>query len=421
VKNIFLSTFITMALSNSTWGAGDFQVTVIPNNNFGFQLFKAVARTEWASDLNKNILFSPISSGMALQMLMNGAPQSSTTYREFFKSMGFNNVELRTINDTNLALLQKFEQLSSSSGAPVRGSNNTGVPFTLKLANSIWSNAGSSFSFSPNFTQTLRESYFASTNSTNFLEPSGADKINEWASQATNGKVPKVIDFQTLQSLAFVLMNATYFKANWFDPFDKIMSQQDVNFTKADGTSTRIRMMQKRLNGYRETRSSQVMELGYAGGSASMYIVLPKPGNSLSQILQESDGPLNSRFWSNLAACEKKPADFYLPAFQYDYQVMLNDTLKALGVKIAFTDAADFSALGSPSTKIDLVKQNSFIKVDEEGTEAAAVTLVGGRATAEPIPVAYPVMRVDHPFLYFVIEKSTGSILFIGLVSNPKS
>ena len=394
--------------------------TVHANNQFGYSLLRAVARSEMAKDANRNIFISPVSAALALQMLLNGAGKGSTTYLEISKTLGVDRLDLTSINQANLALLLKIQTQQPRTLLPQEG--NPAIPFTLTLASSVWNNSNSPFTFNPSFVSTLQTSYQAEAKTVNFSADSGSNAINYWAAYKTDGKIKKVIDAEALKPLAFVMMNATYFKANWQTPFDSQLTATGTGFTRADGTKTTVEMMSKKHEfGYAETSLGQAMELPYMGDQVSMVIILPKEGRSIRDAVTDSDGVLSQKFWQELQRAPKRNADFYLPKFQLSYEVTLNDSLQSLGMGSVFTNHSDLTNLGSPPSKVSLVKQDSFIKLDEEGTEAAAVTTIGASLTAIHGPTPTKVMRVDRPFLVSIVEKTTGSVLFMGVISDPKN
>ena len=393
--------------------------TVQPNNAFGYALMGTVADVQLAKNANANIFISPVSAAVALQMLLNGAGPGSTTYLEVAKTLGVDGLNLEAINQANHTLL---ERLQSPPPPPVRRDGKVeAIPMTLTIANSAWANHNreNHFEFAPGFTSRLGADFRAQALSADFATKEGLDAINGWASKNTNGKIKEVVTARVLKPLSFVLMNATYFKANWQNPFSARSTSLDQAFFRADGTESKVEMMSSgREYGYAETASAQTMELPYAGGNASMIIVLPKQGIKLSALLKDADGPLTAAFWQKLAQTPRKMARFAMPKFGFSYDVDLKDILRTMGIQTVFTNAADLSAIGSPPTRVDLVKQSTFVKVDETGTEAAAVTVIGGVPRSAPRP---PVdsMRVDRPFLVSIVEKTTGSVLFMGVISNP--
>lgn len=386
--------------------------TAQPNNQFGYELMRATGLFELKENSKKNVFISPISAAMALQMLLNGAGTGSTTYSELAKAMNIGMLDLDTVNQSNKRLLA---ELQDSGEIGSRGE----VPFKLSIANSAWSSLSSPFTFSSSFVSTLEQFFQAEAKRVDFSSQAGADAINLWAEQKTAGKVPKVIDAQTLASQWFILMNATYFKANWSQPFNKDVTIKNQNFKLSDGTKVLVDMMSDRAYGYVETSNAQVMELPYSGGKASMYVVLPKEDISIHDALSDREGPLSPQFWDKLAQAEHQMADFSMPKFSFSYSIKLNDILQSIGVRDLFTGGADLSRAGTPATTVSLIKQDTFIKVDEDGTEAAAVTIIGGVGSGMP-PHHIPVMKVDRPFLVSIVEKTTGIVLFLGVISSPE-
>ena len=396
--------------SSSAGGTEAFSI-VGANNQFGNALVKTVAQAALEKDPNQNVFISPLSAAMALQMLLNGSDSKSATYVQIANVLGLSDVNLVTINSSSKALLAQLQNQAGQTRA---------VPFTLTIANSLWGNSDHLFAFNPNFVSSLLNSYQAKALTADFNSQEALDAINHWASQESNGKISNIIDAPTLSALDFSLLNATYFKANWETQFNPNETSHAQSFVQGDRTSVSVEMMNAHLYGYSETPRAQVMEMPYSGGSVSMVVVLPKAGSTLNDVIEDAQGPLSPGFWAQRVQARAQIAQFSMPKIKMSYQVNLIPTLRTLGVSAVFGDGADLSLLGGVNEKIGLVQQNSFLKVDEAGTEAAAVTIIGGGAGAVAPIGNIPVMRVDHPFLLSIVDRASGSVLFAGVISSPR-
>jgi serpin B len=209
------------------------------------------------------------------------------------------------------------------------------------------------------------------------------------------------------------LLNAIYFKGIWTTRFDPSLTAK-MPFTYEDGSTKQVDMMQQEAKfNYTEDQTLQLVQLPYGNQAFSMMVLLPKEGKRLQDVVSATR---QSDYWSGLkSGLHEAEVDLFLPKFKTEYSKYLNDVLTKMGMGIAFTDAADFSGMSDSSTRISLVKQDTYISTDESGTEAAAVTTVGMEITSLPQQVVF---RADKPFIYLIQENSTGAILFMGAVKN---
>ena len=360
------------------------------SNAFSFALWSKVS----AAQPDSNVFISPLSASFALGMTMNGA--ANVTYDQMHSALQFGNLSLGTINGGYKSLVALL----------------TGLDPTVKMqiANSIWYKTG--FAVLPSFIDTTSLEFGATVKSLNFADASAVATINGWASAATNGKIPKVLD-SIDPAEAMILMNAIYFKGSWRSRFDPAETHSATFTTSSNSQQPAQLMHQTSTLPYQETAAYQAVDLGYGSDAFTMTVLLPKPGTDV-QALAASLTPATwaalDSHWTTLLV------DFSLPKLTLTYERFLNADLMALGMSEPFdNNGADFSRL-SPSGNgmfIGFVKQNSFLAIDEEGTEAAAVTTVGLFTTSVLVP---PVMRVDHPYIMVIREKLTGTVLFIGKV-----
>lgn len=247
-----------------------------------------------------------------------------------------------------------------------------------------------------------------------FSQPSALETINGWASDKTNGKIPKVLDAIDPSAVMF-LMNALYFKGTWTYQFDPGQTAS-VPFYLKNGSVVNVDMMRSLFTGIKIVydTSAIVIELPYGRQNFSMVIILPD--NSLQEYLPGFDNTDWSNFTAGLdAITEPGEAEIILPKFKFDYEKYLNDQLKSLGMLDAFDCyLADLSGISDADICVDFVKQNTYVDVNEEGTEAAAVTTIGIKEVSMP-----PEFKVDKPFIFAIRERMTNTLLFIGKVEDP--
>ncbi|MCA2682740.1 MAG: serpin family protein [Microcystis sp. M038S2] len=370
------------------------------NNRFSFKIFSELFQQQ----PNQNIAISPTSLAIALAMTYNGA--SGKTQQAMSKTLELEGISLEEVNQANAALKDSWRNLDPE--------------VQLSIANSLWIRQGMSFNL--DFLQRVREAYAAQIDTLDFKDPSVPSLINKWVRQNTNGKIDVIVDTLDPDS-AVLIFNAIYFKGKWKIPFPKDQSQ-DLPFHLLNGTQKQHPMMSSRKDDYPyyENDLFQSVSLPYGNGRLSMYVFLPKLGISLEDFHRQ----LNSKTWEQwMTHFKLKEGVIQLPRFKFDYEITLNDTLKALGMGVAFDrNLADFSGMIAAAVEpytnkfsIDQVKQKIFIEVNEEGTEAAAVT---GVMTLYSLNLDTFHMVVDRPFFFAIRDNQTGTILFMGSILEPK-
>ena len=362
------------------------------SNTFGWSLLNSVAR----QDGSRNTFISPLSVTMALAMAGNGAAgETETALRS---TLGFGDLSRDEVNRALAGL----------------GSLLTSLDHQVKfqIANSIWYRQ--SLSVDPGFITTNKTWYNATVKALDFSSPQAANAINTWARENTNGRIPKVID-RIDPEIVMMLLNAIYFKASWTTEFDKADTRDDL-FYPAEGRQSACRMMRLQSDmSYYENDLVQMVDLPYGNGQFAMTILLPRTN------IGELTSRIDQNTWEEwLRALHKQPGTLFLPKFKLSYEVMLNDALKSMGMAVAFDpELADFSGISRDGDLfISYVKHNSFVQVDEEGTEAAAVTTIGIGTTSVGGSGGF-VMRVDRPFLAVIHDHHTQTALFIGRIFDP--
>ena len=356
------------------------------NTKFGFKLLQDLREREPGG----NIFISPLSISIALTMTYNGAV--GETERAMAEVLEIDELDLSTINQSNKALRDSLE--------------NPDPKVEISIANSIWSRQG--VEFNSEFLERNRAFFGAEIASLDFSDPQATEIINEWVDTNTNGKIEKIVERINPQTLLF-LINAIYFKGNWQDEFDKSQTRPGT-FHLSNGSEKRVEMMRREGEyPYFRGENFEATSLPYGDGRMSMYIFLPNHNSSLNKFLRD----LNAESWEDwISEFQERRHDMILPRFKLEYEVSLNDTLEALGMGIAFGGGADFSGMG-PSLFISEVRHKTFVEVNEEGTEAAAVTAVVG---VKSIP---SVFRVDRPFFFAIYDAETETILFMGTITEP--
>lgn len=342
-----------------------------------------------------NWLVSPFSLQCALGMLSNGAAEE--THDEILYALGLSQYSQEEVNAYFKKLIEGLHTVNSA--------------ITVKTANSVWGNAG--VPLKEDFQKMNIENYSAMVSQLDFSDPSAVDQINAWCNQTTEGLIPSILD-EVNPTATVYLLNSLYFKARWESEFAPEKTQEG-NFTTSSGKVIKAHFMQaKRMAAYVENEWFTSTSLSYLNDSYVMRLILPQPEISIDQVLQalsESDENL----WKNTILAE---INLKMPRFTLENKMDLIPALQALGMKKAFTNEADFSSMSDIATYISLVQQATRLKVDEEGSEGAAVTVIGGDLMS-PLPEEKVDFFLDRPFLFQIIEPATGTVLFMGQVGSP--
>jgi len=364
---------------------------------FGFQLMAEVLASETEQP---NIVISPLSLNMALAMVWNGA--LGDTRKGIQTAMGMGDYPEEKVNSYFKDLR---ETLLAADPAVI-----------VALANSIWADEG--YPVKESFYDINRLWYNAQVSTLNFKDPAAPDIINRWCADNTNGLIDKIID-EIPESAVMYLLNALYFKGSWADgyAFD-VEGTRDAYFMTEAGSQKMIKMMgQQSEQLYYEDSDLQLTSLPYGNGAFRMTLILPAVNQTVTSVV----GKLKDSNYLNacLSGATKQEVNLFLPRFKTEYGVSLNDPLSAMGMALAFTDSADFSGISPIKSLISNVKQKACIEVDEEGSEAAAVTVVEIVATSVQPGPYIPTFRANRPFLFMIQEDTSGTILFMGKVGAP--
>ena len=372
--------------------------------NFAMDLFSAVhAQNEKSDEKKENIVLSPLSLNMALAMVWNGA--EGETKQAIQKAMGMANYPKTEVNNY-------FKKLRESLV-------KTDLTTKLALANSIWYR--NTFPVKEDFILTNKNWYNAEVKGLDFSAPDAPDQINQWSSDNTNGLIDEIIDAIPRDAVMY-LLNALYFKGEWSKTFGFNTSGTNTEqFQKENGSTMPVKMMNQRneLDYYRDEYLSMVT-LPYGNNAFSMLFILPNENSSFDNLFTQLK---QAGYWESCLQSRRiYYIDLFVPKFKIEYEIRLNETLKQLGMEIAFDSFfADFSNISEIRTFISNVKQKSFIEVNEKGSEAAAVTVVEmtvmSAGPSEPNRAAF---RADRPFLFAIQENSTGTVLFMGKIGSPE-
>lgn len=361
--------------------------------DFAFDFLKALAKSQ---PTEGNIFVSPLSLHLALGMLINGA--EGTTAEELRKVLKMEGISQEELNEAYQTL---------AANLPLADPK-----VTLAIANSVWYRKG--LQVEPNFVQAMNKTFKAQVTSEDFSNPATVKKINSWASDHTNGKIKKVLDNISPQHVMF-LMNALYFKGDWKYQFDA-KKTADAPFYLSEGSSKNVKMMELSANlGAFSNGQYTAVELPYGNGQYNLTLVMPDKGH-----INELIGKFGKSEWDQLQTNlqNKSTIKVKLPKFALDYEINLNGTLQAMGMSKAFTESAEFGGISRlQNLLVSFVKQNTYLGVDEKGTEAAAVTTIGMVFTS--IPAEPKNIVFNKPFLFFISEKSSNTVQFVGRITNP--
>jgi serpin B len=367
---------------------------VISNSNdFGIELF-----TKTAAEEQVNLMLSPLSASTAITMLLNGC--GGNTFTQIKAMLRYPNE--MTIADVNTSYNSLVTQLLAADSK-----------VTLKLANAIFYKQN--YSIKPTFLNAMSTDFSARVQGLDMSVPSSVSTINQWASDNTNGKITKIIDEIDANTVMFI-MNALYFKGNWSIQFNKDQTSNRP-FTFDNGSFVSVSTMASEVMArFSNGEDYNAIELPYGRSNFTMVLVVPTKG--IANFIAQFNGDL----WSDMISDFESQSEFskvqvYLPKFKFSYQKVLNDQLKSMGMTDAFNGNANLSGISDASLYVNMVKQNTFVDVNEEGTEAAAVTVIDMRDSA----IQPSVFRVDRPFVFAIRERTSNTLLFIGQVYDPRS
>ena len=365
-------------------------------NMLAIDLYKTLAKEH----TNKNLFFSPLSISSAFAMAYAGA-------------RGDTEVQMARVLHFSLPQSKFHPAFSSLVKSILASSREEGC--TLRMANALWGQRG--YGFLPQFEALLDKYYGSGFHEVDFVGNTEGtrEEINSWIEKKTENKIKNLIAKGDINQLTrLVLTNAIYFKGIWASQFKKENTKPlPVHISQGKTVQTPM-MFQEGEFPYHENKRLKILELPYQGGDLSMVILLPTQKDGLA--------PLESHLTEegirqSLNKLRKRKVDVYIPRFKLETKYYLARDLAMMGMPDAFSPRADFSGMtGHRELKISKVIHQAYVEVNEEGTEAAAATAV---AVGLKAVMRHPVFRADHPFLFMIIHKETGTILFMGALKNP--
>lgn len=404
-KLTILSSLFIYLFANATMARVEVPDWVLSRavDNFGFKMVRGVL--EDPKHQGKNVFLSPVSANIALSMLLPGT--NGFTVETMLQVLQLpTEMHPGAFHSYNLNYLEKVQAKSEG--------------MTLSINNAIW--ADKEFPILKKYKEDVKKYYFADISNEDFRNnpKKVSEKINKWAADKTNNKIKNIIDAETVTDLVMLLANATYFKGVWDVEFNK-KSTRTRNFYKQNGETKEVKMMTKlaKMKYYDDgPEGFKAVRLPFKGKKVSMYVILP-PQNiytlgrywAASEVLKED-------FWTELdGRMTEEEVYLNLPKFKFNFSTFLNDTLKSMGMTPLFDGPCDFTRLSPVPVVVSYVKQDTFIKVDEEGAEAAAVTSIGiNKTTSVP---RHKFMMVNRPFFIAIRDEVKKSFLFTGFIEDP--
>lgn len=365
-------------------------------NSFGLTLFRNINN----SVKDESWMISPLSISMAFSMAYNGA--DGDTKEEMAKALQIESLSLDELNTANLELIKILTAKDSS--------------ITFSMANSIWFR--NTFNIQPDFIKRNENFYDAKVSEADFSNPQTISEINNWVNNKTNNKIAKITNSISPDEVMF-LTNTIYFNGAWTKAFNKQKTITE-NFTTSRNENITAPMM-TRLDSalYFKNETFAAIQIPYGNGNFVMNIFLPNEGLNIENITNK----LTPRNWATwMTEFEMKPkVDLKLPKFKMEYKLTLNELLKELGMKKAFSSKANFNKISkNQNLYISTALHKTFIEVDEQGTEATAVTSMVFELTSLRINEPHKIpFYCTKPFLFAITEKNNGSIIFMGKIGNP--
>lgn len=362
---------------------------------FVFAFYSEIAKASPES----NLFLSPFGISTAFSMAYEGA--AGNTASEMQQVFGF-------ISDD-----QKRRESISDTLAKLDSKNDM---YKLQIANALWVNEDSTIK--QEYLDTATTYYDSTVDNVDFVTDDGVNKINRWTSEKTQGKIKDVLAPGSTDELTrMVITNAIYFKGKWGQQFNPGNTSDELFWLDKDKSVT-VQMMKSPADmfDYYETKDLQAIKMYYVGGDISMIVLLPKDKNGLDSL----EDSLNMQKLDSIRdMMTMQPLTIQMPKFEFETEYKLVDSLENLGIHDAFDENnADFQGMTDEQVYLDQAIHKAFVNVNEEGTEAAAITALVVRATSGPPEPRYEFVA-DHPFVFIIQENNTGEILFIGRLANP--
>ncbi len=364
------------------------------NNNFGLELFNEIIAAD-----TKNIMISPASISLALGMTYNGA--ETTTKEAFEYVLNYEELTRTEVNEISKNLINAL--LVDKKGN------------LLEIANSIWYHLD--FPVYDAFISTNKTYFDAEIRELDFSDASAVDEINKWCAKKTHDKIEEIIKELSPDS-RMVLINALYFNCLWEIEFDPDETKKESFYNDDQTVYGDVDMMYTEgAFNYAITDEYTAVEMPYKDGKYSMHLILPAYGEPLSELIENLDGDTWNEWMDNYEEYDEVQVN--MPKFKFDYERSIGPDLIDMGLGVAFGDQADFSSISDIALYISKVIHKTYIDVNEEGTEAAAVTSVVMDLTTVGPGGGPTIFRCDRPFLFAITENTSKSIVFIGKMMEP--
>lgn len=362
------------------------------NTKFGLNLFKTIVK----ENPKNNVFISPTSVAIALSMLYNGA--QGATKEQIAKTLEVSGISLTNVNDSAKNLQ---DILTKADGVK------------LSIANSLWLKKG--IAFEADFLDNNQKFYGAKAANLDFANPKTVKTINEWVKENTNNKIDRIIETISPDDVLFII-NAIYFQGNWSQAFEEKSTKLQPFFLANGSQKQQLMMSQKGEYKYYENDLFQAIRLPYGKGKMSMYIFLPRGdlNSFFSQLTQE-----NWQQW--LTEFTKRKGSITMPKFKLEYEAQLKKVLSTLGMANVFSaKEANFNKMTKNKVYVNEIKHKTVLDVNETGTEAAAVTSIGMRATSIAIEEKPPFnLIINRPFFLVIRDEQSGTLLFTGSINQP--
>ena len=362
---------------------------VSASTNNAFPLFSEV---DAITDANENFTISPLSLSEALAIASNGA--NGDTRKQITEIIGVNGMSKEIVNETFNSLNDYLANADSKT--------------TFSIANSVWIDEG--FEVKPEFLndkKLIGETFYQNLSSTKTM-----NDFNNWCDTKTNGCIKKVLSEPLSGDCMMVIANALHFKGMWKYRFDK-KNTSEQDFYNSDGTKSKVKMMSQKCKFLAYSgENMDMVELPYGNENFCMDVILPHEGKNLDECMK--DFTLNTFLYEYIKDSKQTDVVVQMPRMKLECTKSLITPLMAMGMTDAFLDGkADFTGISDSRIFISDVKQSTYVNVDEEGTEAAAVTTV---ELTQKVNDNVPEFRMDRPFTYIIRERTTDTILFMGKV-----
>ncbi|KAI0213592.1 hypothetical protein LSAT2_001347 [Lamellibrachia satsuma] len=400
-KALLLLGAVLAGLSRPSHSLTAMEQVVTANNDFAMDLYANIRNDPKLAD--KNIFFSPLSVSSALAMVYAGA--RGNTKRQMEKALKFDRV-----NDN---VHGGFRQLLTSLNDPT---NN----YTLSVANALF--GGKDHPFLQSYIDLIKHNYFPLVKSLDFVSKTEPSRlfINEWVANNTNQKIKNMLPPKSISPFTIlVLVNAIYFKGLWKLPFNKNATKPEKFFLSSTKTmQTSMMNLVGDVFKYAEVSNldCKILELPYGGDEVSMYILLPNRINGLAALESQLTSTGLDNAITSMSMSQRVKVS--IPKFKMTWGLVMNKILRSMGMTDMYNNADLSGIYGTHSMNVSTVIHKAFVDVNEEGTEAAAVTLITNMVSTsvEPDP---KIFKADHPFLFFIRDKVTCSILFTGRMVDP--